>query len=167
MAAARHRFRQLDPRHHHFSMSRSADPVFSLVYVSRETSPMRPLELHALLDQARRNNLRLGITGLLVYKAGHFLQVLEGAQEDVESLMGRIRADLRHKDVTILLRDGGADRRFGDWSMALADWPDEDAETSAMWFDLLEAFRTGRGRFGPSGNLIDFISSLARHEYLS
>lgn len=144
-----------------------SEPVFTLVYVSRETSPLRPEELHALLDQARNNNRRLSITGLLVHKAGHFLQVLEGAQDDVESLMGRIRADIRHKEVAILLRDGSALRRFGDWSMALADWPDEDAETSAMWFDLLEAFRSGRGRFGPSGNLIDFVTSLARHNYLS
>ena len=146
--------------------SGGGESVFRLIYVSRESSPMSRSELDGLLCQARSHNRRAGITGLLVHKAGHFLQVLEGERDDVEGLMVRIQNDLRHREVTVLTRDEPVERHFGEWAMALADWPDEDAKTSAAWFDVLETFRAGGGHFSPGGCLLAFVTSLAQDRYL-
>lgn len=140
--------------------------VFRLIYVSRESMAMTRSELDRLLCQARSHNRRAGITGLLVHKAGHFLQVLEGERDDVEALMVRIQNDIRHREVTVLMRDEPVERHFGDWAMALADWPDEDAATSAAWYDVLEAFQADGGRFGPGSGLLAFVNSLAQGRYL-
>lgn len=147
-------------------MSEKSDTLYSLVYISRETAPMSRDGLLALLAQSRPKNQRRGITGLLVHKAGHFLQVLEGPKDALESIMETIAADPRHQDVSILLRDSITERRFGNWSMALADWPDEDAATTLDWSCLLDEFGRTQARFGPASGLIDFTVSLAGKGYL-
>ena len=43
-----------------------------------------------------------GITGVLVYAEGVFLQVLEGETEAITLLMARISRDLRHEAVAVL-----------------------------------------------------------------
>ena len=140
--------------------------IFSLVYISREAAPMTRDAMRELLGQSRPNNASAGITGLLVHKAGYFLQILEGPREPVELLMAKIQKDTRHLDVTILLRTTQNERQFGDWSMALADWPDEDAATTRAWAELLETFRSSRGQFSPASGLVDFALSLASAGYL-
>ena len=144
----------------------TSDSLYSLVYSSRESAPMSREELLALLAQSRPKNQRRGITGLLVHKAGHFLQVLEGPKDEIESLMEVIARDPRHQDISILTRDVIGERRFGNWSMALADWPDEDVATSHAWSYLLDEFTRTQARFGPASGLIDFTISLAGKGYL-
>jgi Sensors of blue-light using FAD len=123
-------------------------------------------DLLALLGQCRPKNQRLGVTGLLVHKAGHFLQILEGERSVVEPLMATIGADPRHTEVSVLVRDEGAPRRFGQWAMALADWPGEDVATTASWAALLDEFSRSKGRFGPGAGLVEFALSLAKAGYL-
>lgn len=147
-------------------MSANAHTLYSLVYISRESAPMTREELLALLAQSRPKNQSRNITGLLVHKAGHFLQVLEGPKEAVESLMEVIAADPRHRKISILVRDTIPERRFGNWSMALADWPEEDATTTTAWSHLLEEFAYAQSRFGPASGLVDFTISLAGKGYL-
>jgi hypothetical protein len=142
-------------------------PIFTLVYMSLEAEPMSRDALMGLLEKARAKNERLGITGLLVHKAGHFLQVLEGQRGTVESLMAVIAADARHRDVVVLVRETGGARHFGDWSMALADWPHEDVATTRGWELLLADIHGSGGRFGASGPVIDFARSLAHAGYLA
>jgi len=50
-----------------------------------------------LLTVAREKNSRLGITGMLLYKAGLFLQVLEGDSVRVRELYSKIASDERHR----------------------------------------------------------------------
>jgi hypothetical protein len=142
------------------------EPVFTLVYLSRETAALARADLLALLEVSRRRNAERGISGLLVHKAGHFLQILEGPQAAVEGLMVKIAADPRHGGVVVVLRQAGTARAFADWSMALADWPDEDAATTAAWSALLEQIRESGGRLGPAGGVIAFARSLAHAGYL-
>lgn len=78
-------------------------------------------ELSAILENSRRNNAALGVTGLLCHHDGSFLQFLEGAPEVLEALYGRISRDRRHKDLVRVLDEEASTRAFGDWSMALVD----------------------------------------------
>src|SRR3954465_12203500 len=92
--------------------------MLSLIYVSSAVQLFTTEELVALLEQARRKNARLGITGMLLYKDGNFMQVLEGEDETVRALAAEIERDRRHKAFTILTTDTIAERQFHNWSMA-------------------------------------------------
>lgn len=91
--------------------------MLQLIYVSSATRAMGMDDLAALLRTSRRNNGRLEITGLLLYREGAFLQVLEGHAQDVDLIYERIRADDRHTDVTTLLRAPVEKRDFPGWAM--------------------------------------------------
>ena len=93
--------------------------VFSLVYVSAAANPTLP-GLRALLDQCRRDNAAADITGLLLYRGGQFMQIIEGRQDRVESLYGAIEADIRHRDVTLVRCREQASRQFPTWSMGFS-----------------------------------------------
>ena len=93
--------------------------MFHLVYVSSASQPFSEPELQALLDQARKKNTRLDVTGMLLYKDGNFMQVFEGEQEVVMKLAGNIAPDPRHKGVLVILRGTSEQRLFPDWSMVV------------------------------------------------
>ena len=98
--------------------------MIQLVYVSSSIQPFTSSELLQLLDTSRQNNEKLGITGMLLYKDGDFMQALEGEEEPVHSLSARIAKDPRHKDIRILLEDAGTEREFPDWSMGFRNLND-------------------------------------------
>lgn len=91
--------------------------VYQLVYVSRATGDVSGEELDELLEQARTNNARAGVTGLLLYHEGDFIQVLEGDKAQVKEIYNRIDNDPRHADPQIVLRHEVEERSFEDWSM--------------------------------------------------
>jgi hypothetical protein len=74
-------------------------------------------ELKALLTKARAKNTSLGVTGMLLYKDGNFIQAVEGPKAHVLDLESAIVADPRHRDVMVLLRGPATARSFADWSM--------------------------------------------------
>lgn len=82
---------------------------------------MRDNELLFLLQQSREKNLVLGITGMLLYKGGNFMQMLEGEKQTVLKLYETIRKDDRHKDVVTIMTDNIQTRNFADWSMGFAN----------------------------------------------
>lgn len=92
-------------------------PLVSLVYCSSATRPFSDEGLADLLATSRRNNDAHDITGLLLFREGEFVQILEGDRYDVEEAMKRISADSRHNDIRILLEEPIHARRFADWTM--------------------------------------------------
>lgn len=91
--------------------------MISTVYVSAARHPFTPAELDALLEQSRANNRRDGVSGMLLYRDGDFLQVLEGPEEAVRRTYERIARDPRHVGVIVLDESEITQRSFGDWSM--------------------------------------------------
>jgi hypothetical protein len=87
-----------------------------LLYASRavDTSPEA---IETILNQARQHNPENGITGILCYGGGIFLQAIEGGRMPVSDLFGHIQRDARHKDVALLHFEEISERRFGGWSM--------------------------------------------------
>lgn len=57
--------------------------MIQLIYVSSAVNLMSEDELLDLLAQSSQRNKRKGVTGLLLYAGGNFIQVLEGEQSDV------------------------------------------------------------------------------------
>lgn len=97
-----------------------AVPLFFLAYASSARVPMSDAELTTLLDVSRRNNTRDGLSGLLLYRGGNFLQALEGDEDVVRATMGRIGRDPRHHAVVPLYESRQESRLFGEWAMAFA-----------------------------------------------
>lgn len=101
-----------------------------LIYMSRAAVPLPAAALVDLLRQAQAANREAGITGLLVYHEGRFMQVLEGEQAAVMATYGRILRDPRHREVHKLTERKIAARSFPVWSMAFQ-------ETDRLRFDQL------------------------------
>lgn len=87
-----------------------------LLYASRAIDPS-PTAIDAILSQSRQYNPTSGITGILCYGGGIFLQAIEGGRMAVSELYGHIQRDARHKDVVLLHYEEISERRFGGWTM--------------------------------------------------
>ena len=74
--------------------------------------------IESILAQSRQHNPVSGITGILCYGDGIFLQCIEGGRMQVSDLFGSIQKDERHKDVALLHFEEILERRFGGWSMS-------------------------------------------------
>ena len=112
---------------------------YELVYLSRASRRFSQSDLTDLLAQSRRDNLADGITGLLLYAEGHFMQLLEGSKEKIESLMLRIESDPRHHDVRILEGGPVACRQFSEWSMAFLDFASPQVRALPGYSEFLES----------------------------
>ncbi len=92
-------------------------PVRFVMYTSEALEPFSPQELENLLDQARRKNAGLRISGLLLYRAARFAQVLEGPEAAVESVYRSIERDPRHHRMVRWVDGHRAHREYPNWSM--------------------------------------------------
>ena len=91
-----------------------------LLYASRTVDP-RPETIESILAQSRQYNPTSGITGILCYGGGIFLQAIEGGRNAVSELYGHIQKDTRHKDVVVLHYEEISERRFVGWTMGQVD----------------------------------------------
>jgi len=87
-----------------------------LLYASRAVDTSASA-IEAILTQSRQHNPVCGITGILCYGGGIFLQAIEGGRMAVSELYGHIQKDPRHKDVVLLDYEEISERRFGGWTM--------------------------------------------------
>jgi len=58
-----------------------------LLYISDAKAPMSPVDLDSLMANSKRKNIANDLTGLLLYSAGHFIQLLEGDWQVVARLL--------------------------------------------------------------------------------
>lgn len=95
--------------------------LIQLVYVSNATLKTR---LNSAIStniekQAKSYNKQHGITGVLCYGNGQFLQCIEGSKLEIVALVQKIFADKRHNDFRIPLVQRIDKRMFSDWRMRL------------------------------------------------
>ncbi len=140
------------------------DPLYKIVYCSRNLIEGEPAEHDAEIDQilqsARKNNTRQNVTGALLFSSGYFAQVLEGPQPAIERIFEHIQRDPRHGDVTVL-ESGDAERRdFPDWAMAHVHPPSTD--TSGTLSSLLSGALLRPTAEG--GDVLELLKSLVIQE---
>lgn len=87
------------------------------LYASRPASSLQGRGLELILEQSRKNNPALGITGLLCVAEDLFVQVIEGGRDEVCELFNAIVRDDRHQQVRMLIYEEINERRFGNWTM--------------------------------------------------
>ncbi|HEY0240653.1 MAG TPA: BLUF domain-containing protein [Friedmanniella sp.] len=118
--------------------------VYSLAYVSEASAALTGPELLELLRRSREKNITLDVTGILLYRYGTFLQLLEGPQGSVDELYATIARDPRHHAVSTVLVEDRPERRFSDWTMGFGD-VDGDFDDVAGFNDVLQSSQ------GPDG----------------
>jgi hypothetical protein len=99
----------------------AADVLLSAVYVSSASVDMTDQQLANLLEMSRENNKKRGITGMLLYRGGDFMQVIEGPAANIEHLLKALAEDKRHTGMMILKKTYIPERQFSGWQMAFRD----------------------------------------------
>jgi Sensors of blue-light using FAD len=115
--------------------------MISITYVSAAVVPFNETTLLDLVGQCQRNNERLGITGILVYSDGNFMQVIEGADLVTHALYARIELDVRHRAVTPVAQQLIDVREFQGWSMAYNILPPKALRTHRVPHAFLDRAR--------------------------
>lgn len=103
-----------------------AQPVFCLVYASRAADNFSETDLIDILKLARLENGKTGVTGVLIYHNGYFLQMLEGDFSIINTLFyEHICKDTRHNNIATLFQEYKPKRDFPNWNMGF--YSDVDA----------------------------------------
>ena len=90
-----------------------------LVYISRATTSFSQEELTALAQRAAKKNKKHNITGYLSYDSeDHFIQYIEGEENEIQQLFDSIYKDNSHR-ITHFVRHDIEKRKFSNWGMRL------------------------------------------------
>jgi Sensors of blue-light using FAD len=90
----------------------------SLTYSSWASRALVTSDVERILHSCRVNNGLDGVTGILIYNGGAFVQVLEGAPDALDDTLERIRRDPRHRDLSVRDDRPILERNFPNWDMA-------------------------------------------------
>ncbi len=113
--------------------------LIHLIYVSSARQEMDGAGLDRILEASVRNNVSRGVTGMLVYSAGSFMQLLEGEAAAVDEIYRLIGQDRRHHTITLLERAAIKARSFDRWSMGFKRLGADDRRVYAAWAPLFES----------------------------
>ena len=100
-----------------------------VIYSSGAVEQMSADDLAVILRDAREGNAAKGITGVLVYADGTFLQILEGEASVVRTLVANIEHDSRHQDMKVFYQAEASARTFASWHMAYLAPTDQELAT--------------------------------------
>ncbi len=128
------------------------DDVFQLIYTSQARTSLTVDDLAEIERVAMAKNVGSQVTGILAYGSGHFLQLLEGDEDAVETTYARIEQDGRHRKLEVLAFERVDRRIFSPWSMRLANLDDESLEIQDA---IMRRFPSDRGAF-PSDRRLAF-----------
>jgi hypothetical protein len=113
--------------------AQEAAMIFRLIYSSKAAPELAAADLEDMLKESRVRNRARGITGVLVFVDGVFLQILEGEEKNVLDLMRTIALDPRHSDIKVFHEEECKERAFADWNMAFLN---PGAADVAHWAEL-------------------------------
>ena len=112
--------------------------MHTITYVSAAIKPFTEQELLELLHKSRDNNARFGITGMLLYKSGSFMQAIEGPKESITQLYSNICADKTHRDIFTLVDEAIEERSFSQWHMGFAHLGNKDLLDVPGFYDIFK-----------------------------
>lgn len=100
--------------------------MYELLYSSIARPDLAEADILDILKNSQEFNLKYNITGCLLYFDKEFIQILEGDEQSVKNLFSKIKKDIRHTNVNLLLENGKTERVFKNWSMAFNELSSED-----------------------------------------
>lgn len=133
----------------------------TVIYTSAATRAAPDLE--TILEASRRNNEAAGLTGVLLFAEGNFIQALEGPREALDATYDRILDDPRHRTIIELYRAPISARNFPDWSMGCRKLLTPRAPGAA--FDLTRATLETMKRDGRGEDVFSLLKSFYKVAY--
>jgi hypothetical protein len=124
--------------------------LISVLYNSYAVMAFSEADLAELLTLCRENNTLMGITGLLLFKDGKFLQVLEGEERAVQELLSKIERDPRHSQMVESRWETLKERSFSDWSMGFRNLNNIDIHAPGYSMFMNEPLPSAGFRADPS-----------------
>lgn len=95
--------------------------IFHLVYISEAVTDISYTDIRDILEVARKNNHQEDVTGLLIFRDGYFVQLLEGDEANVKKVLNRILLDDRNYSLRILTESSSEQRLFAQNPLAFYD----------------------------------------------
>ena len=135
--------------------------MIRLVYLSAAMPTLAQGDLEQILSVSRDNNKGSGITGLLLYGRGSFIQVLEGEADDVDACYERIGRDPRHSALLAVVREPIKARSFGNWSMGYKALKGDERGLESL-IDMRDAGALGRVKSNLPAVVAAFVESFGR-----
>jgi len=133
-----------------------------VIYVSTADHAVDAGALEDILEASVRNNEPNGLTGMLLYAGGSFMQVLEGEEADVDATLARVRRDPRHSDVFEIDRSPIDERSFANWRMGFRRLDVSDAVSHPGYAPFFEhGFDPARSGANP-GIALELLQEFAR-----
>lgn len=106
--------------------------MYRLMYMSTAAPETTDESIDLMVENARKKNEALDITGVLGFNGLNFAQILEGQKENVLSLMDEIRADARHSGIIVTGERDVSERAYPDFGMRRVHGLDFDEEWRVM-----------------------------------
>lgn len=97
------------------------EPLVELVYTSHSISDLNDEDVSEILRGAHEKNKELGITGVLVYYNGEFMQLIEGTTTAINLLFQSISHDARHYNIKLVSYLEISERHFDNWEMGFVN----------------------------------------------
>lgn len=113
--------------------------IFQLVYCSSAKTLFSREQLLELARKANQFNQTVGISGLLLYYDGSFVQVLEGEESQVNSLYEKIIQDKRHSNAIVVSCKIVRQREFSEWGMAATEFSQSQHREAMSLLSLPES----------------------------
>ena len=101
--------------------------LYFILYSSHSKKQFTIQELSGLWKKFVKNNISLGVTGILIHLNDRFIQLLEGEKTIVEELYEKIVKDERHNDVTQLLKGTLKKRNYENCLMGYHNYVDNNS----------------------------------------
>ncbi|HEY8942427.1 MAG TPA: BLUF domain-containing protein [Cellvibrio sp.] len=117
--------------------------MICIVYISSAKLGLTYSEIINIVEDSRINNEKNGLTGLLLFNSGNFMQLLEGEESVVDALYRKIEKDRRHTEVKLLLKEPITHRNFNNWTMGFKNIE----KLKEMKPELLNSFLTDELNF--------------------
>jgi hypothetical protein len=137
--------------------------MIHLIYVSTATREMSDEDLLLLLEQSRARNQKQDITGMLLYLNLAFIQVLEGAEKDVDEIYEAIVKDDRNAGNIIIERAEIHERTFPDWTMGFRRLTKDNSRQIAGYTEFLDREMTAEKIVDQANKVINLLYNFKEH----
>lgn len=109
-----------------------------VLYISKLVKGQPLSTIDDILNVSRKNNAINNVSGVLLFRNGEFLQLLEGDKLDVYYTLKKIRDDKRHTGLEILHEGEIQHKLFDKWSMAYKPEGEKNPEINDRVTELFQ-----------------------------
>ena len=89
--------------------------LHTICYVSTAVSTITKNKVSDVFDGIVEKNRHLGITGVLLYSHGNFMQIIEGPSVAMRTLYDSIKKDQRHHHIIEIMNQPATERIFQNY----------------------------------------------------